>query len=318
VLYKDIFFYFAGKRFFFIYSWCDFFTGKRKTLCTILLRYIRYVSSDWRQFHPHMHACTYCVCGRACVRACGQACVCVCQADTHPQQQSICRRRSWCRQRSSSALSNPRTSQRRSWCTEPSLRYMYTRHHTQLSASFYVSIYQDDLTASTRYQNYWHVCMHVCRYVHIYYAPSKSTHYFCHGKEMGKNKKYFSHLAREAYQVCACVRAIYTLLITHNSVQVFTSLYIKMTLLQALLITFICMYVCMYVRIVSVEVTKLRTNKQHPLSVCMCTCMYACMYVCTYILCPNYEDPSRETRFRIHMYVCIYVCIYLSIERECV
>ena len=46
--------------------------------------------------------------------------------------------------------------------------------------------------------------------------------------------------------------------------------------------------------------------------------MYACMYVCTYILCPNYEDPSRETRFRIHMYVCIYVCIYLSIERECV
>ena len=54
------------------------------------------------------------------VRACGQACVCVCQADTHLQQQ--------------------RTSQRRSWCTEPSLRYMYTRHHTQLSASFYVSI----------------------------------------------------------------------------------------------------------------------------------------------------------------------------------
>ena len=103
------------KKIFFIYSWCDFFTGKRKTLCTILLRYIRYVSSDWRQFHPHMHACTYCVCGRACVRACGQACVCVCQADTHPQQQSICRRRSWCRQRSSSALSNPRTSQRRSW-----------------------------------------------------------------------------------------------------------------------------------------------------------------------------------------------------------
>jgi hypothetical protein len=40
------------------------------------------------------------------------------------------------------------------------------------------------------------------------------------------------------------------------------------------------------------------------------------MYVCTYILCPNYEDPSRETRFRIHMYVCIYVCIYR--ERACV
>ena len=118
VLYKDIFFYFAGKRFFYIYSWCDFFTGKRKTLCTILLRYIRYVSSDWRQFHPHMHACTYCVCGRACVRVCGQACVCVWQADTHLQQQRTSQRRSWCRQRSSSALSNPRTSQRRSWCTQ--------------------------------------------------------------------------------------------------------------------------------------------------------------------------------------------------------
>ena len=175
------------KKIFFLYSWCDFFTGKRKTLCTILLRYIRYVSSDWRQFHPHMHACTYCVCGRACVRACGQACVCVWQADTHLQQQ--------------------RTSQRRSWCTEPSLRYMYTRHHTQLSASFYVSIYQDDLTASTRYQNYWHVCMHVCRYVHIYYAPSKSTHYFCHGKEMGE-KKIPTSQERHTKCVRACGRYI--------------------------------------------------------------------------------------------------------------
>jgi hypothetical protein len=163
------------------------------------------------------------------VRACGQACVCVCQADTHLQQQrtsqrrSWCRqrsssalsnprtsqRRSWCRQRSSSALSNPRTSQRRSWCTEPSLRYMYTRYHTQLSASFYVSIYQDDLTASTRHQNYWHVCMHVCRYVHIYYAPSKSTHYFCHGKEMGKIKNIFP-TSQERHTKCvrACGRYI--------------------------------------------------------------------------------------------------------------
>ena len=141
------------------------------------------------------------------VRACGQACVCVCQADTHLQQQRTSQRRSWCRQRSSSALSNPRTSQRRSWCTEPSLRYMYTRHHTQLSASFYVSIYQDDLTASTRYQNYWHVCMHVCRYVHIYYAPSKSTHYFCHGKEMGE-KKIPTSQERHTKCVRACGRYI--------------------------------------------------------------------------------------------------------------
>ena len=107
---------------------------------------------------------------------------------------------------------------------------IYALHHTQLCASFYISVYQDDLTASTPY--------------HIH------------------------------------------------------------------------MYVCMYVRIVSVEVTKLSTNKQHPLSVCMYTCMYACMYVCTYILCPNYEDPSCETRFRIHMYVCIYVCMYLYILRH--
>ena len=127
----------------------------------------------------------------------------------HLQSPSICQRRSWCRQRSSSALSNPRTSQRRSWCTEPSLRYMYTRYHTQLSASFYVSIYQDDLTASTRHQNYWHVCMHVCRYVHIYYAPSKSTHYFCHGKEMGKIKNIFP-TSQERHTKCvrACGRYI--------------------------------------------------------------------------------------------------------------
>jgi hypothetical protein len=113
-LQRQTFSFTSPEKDFFLYSWCDYFTGKRKTLCTILLRYIRYVSSDWRQFHPHMHACTYCVCGRACVRACGQACVCVCQADTHPQQQSICRRRSWCRQ--------------------SSLRYMYTRYHTQQRA----------------------------------------------------------------------------------------------------------------------------------------------------------------------------------------
>jgi hypothetical protein len=40
---------------------------------------------------------------------------------------------------------------------------------------------------------------------------------------------------------------ICTHFITNNPVQVFTSQYIKMTLLRALVITFICMYVCMYV-----------------------------------------------------------------------
>ncbi len=38
---------------------------------------------------------------------------------------------------------------------------------------------------------------------------------------------------------------ICTHFITNNPVQVFTSQYIKMTLLRALVITFICMYVCM-------------------------------------------------------------------------
>ena len=74
---------------------------------------------------------------------------------------------------------------------------IYALNHTQLCASFYISVYQDDLTASTPY--------------HIH------------------------------------------------------------------------MYVCMYVRKVSVEVTKLSTNKQHPLSVCMYVYMYVCMHVYTYI-----------------------------------
>ena len=68
------------KKIFFLYSWCDFFTGKRKTLCTILLRYIRHVSSDWRQFHPHMQACAYCVCGRVFVCEYVRAGECVCMA----------------------------------------------------------------------------------------------------------------------------------------------------------------------------------------------------------------------------------------------
>ena len=38
---------------------------------------------------------------------------------------------------------------------------------------------------------------------------------------------------------------ICTHFITNNPVQVFTSQYIKMTLLRALVITFVCMYVCM-------------------------------------------------------------------------
>ena len=49
-----------------------------------------------------------------CAGTCGQASVCVWPADAHLQQQSICRRRSWCRQ--------------------SSLRYMYTRYHTQQRA----------------------------------------------------------------------------------------------------------------------------------------------------------------------------------------
>ena len=71
--------YYAGPRFFF-QSWCDYFTGKRKTLCTIPLRYIRHVSSDWRQFHPHLQACAYCVCGRVYVCEYVRAGECVCMA----------------------------------------------------------------------------------------------------------------------------------------------------------------------------------------------------------------------------------------------
>ena len=51
---------------------------------------------------------------------------------------------------------------------------------------------------------------------------------------------------------------ICTHFITNNPVQVFTSQYIKMTLLRALVITFICMYVCMYVGVY----------------VSICACMY--------------------------------------------
>ena len=76
-LQRQTFSFTSPEKDFFLYSWCDYFTGKRKTLCTILLRYIRYDSSDLRQFHPHMHTCTFCVCGRVivCVRAGRRLCV---------------------------------------------------------------------------------------------------------------------------------------------------------------------------------------------------------------------------------------------------
>ena len=60
-------------------------------------------------------------------------------------------------------LQSPGTSRRRSWCRRSTLRYMYTLYHKQPCASFYISIYQDDLTTSTRY----HIHMYVCMYVMI-------------------------------------------------------------------------------------------------------------------------------------------------------
>ena len=47
----------------------------------------------------------------------------------------------------------------------------------------------------------------------------------------------------------------------------------------------------------------------------MCVCQ-ADTHILTYILCPNYEDPSRETRS--HSYVCMHICMYVSIYRESV
>ena len=80
--------------------------------------------------------------------------------------------------------------------------------------------------------------------------------------------------------------AIYTLSITHNSVQVFTSLYIKMTLLQALLITFICMYVCVFAFI----------------------CMYVYMYVCIYIY---RESVCKKQVDCLWKQICVYaICMY--------
>ena len=107
----------------------------------------------WKQI------CVYAICMYICMyELCVIECVCIplfCFLKRHKHTQrthfqhlqspSICQRRSWCRQRSSSALSNPRTSRRRSWCTEPSLRYIHTHYHTQLCAKFYISRYHDDV-----------------------------------------------------------------------------------------------------------------------------------------------------------------------------
>ena len=64
--------------------------GKRKTLCTILLRYIRYVSSDLQQFHPHMQACAYCVCGRVFVCEYVRAGKCVYDQQMHTCSNRVC------------------------------------------------------------------------------------------------------------------------------------------------------------------------------------------------------------------------------------
>ena len=106
--------YFAGKRFFFIY---DVITSPEKEKRSVLYY------SDISDMFPvtggnFIHTCrhVHIVFAGACLCAstCGQASVCAWPADAHLQQQSICRRRSWCRQ--------------------SSLRYMYTRYHIQQRA----------------------------------------------------------------------------------------------------------------------------------------------------------------------------------------
>ena len=87
VLYKDIFFYFAGKRFFFLYSWCDFFTGEEK-------RSVLYYSDISDMFpvtggnfiHTCMHVHIVFAGVRVCVRAGRRVCVCVKQIHTHSRR----------------------------------------------------------------------------------------------------------------------------------------------------------------------------------------------------------------------------------------
>ena len=128
--------------------------------------------------------------------------------------------------------------------------------------------------------------MYVCMYVgtYIYITPQVSPPIiFAMEKRWGKKK--FPPRKRGIPSVCVRAGDIYAL----NHTQLCASFYISVYQDDLTASTpyhihmYVCMYVCMYVRKVSVEVTKLRTNKQHPLSVCMCTCMYACMHVCMYI-----------------------------------
>jgi hypothetical protein len=180
---------------------------------------------------------------RVCVRAGRRVCVCGKQIHTHSSRElpsvaagagSGARLR--CQTRELPSVAAGALSRACDICT-----HVITHNSLQVSTSLYIKM------TLLRALVIKIIGMYVCMYVgtYIYITPQVSPPIiFAMEKRWGKKN---SHLAREAYQVCACVRAIYTLLITHNSVQVFTSLYIKMTLLQALLITFICMYVCMYV-----------------------------------------------------------------------
>ena len=162
VLYKDIFFYFAGKRFFFLYSWCDFFTGEEK-------RSVLYYSDISDMFpvtggnfiHTCMHVHIVFAGVRVCVCAGRRVCVCGKQIHTYS-----------------------------------------SRELPSVAA-----------------------------------GAGSGARLRCQTREL---PSVAAGALSRACDICTHV-------ITHNSLQVSTSLYIKMTLLRALVIKIIGMYVCMYV-----------------------------------------------------------------------
>ena len=108
----------------------------------------------------------------------------------------------------------------------------------------------------------WIVCDRVCMYPAFFFWNDTNTHN-AHTFDTCSRRVFASVAAgagsgarlrcqtRELPSVAAGALSracdICTHVITHNSLQVSTSLYIKMTLLRALVIKIIGMYVCMYV-----------------------------------------------------------------------
>ena len=104
-----------------------------------------------------------------------------------------------------------------------------------------------------------HMGTHTNTHMHAYNLPLSPSHAYTvntcillvlAGSTIPAGRGYTrAHCIRELDRVAAGALSracdICTHFITNNPVQVFTSQYIQMTLLRALVITFICMYVCM-------------------------------------------------------------------------